>query len=125
MREVSFTGPFYQTTVRSNVYKKAGKAYANTNFSTMNLPSLTIHLFGTNLRHDLVALRKALGVEAGRIASPARDTLTMDFAGAEVDIIRFDTAMQAGNETALRQAVEVYSGPLLESCYAIAARSSA
>src|SRR5438034_5245852 len=35
-----------------------------------------------NLRADLVRLRKALGPESGRLQSPARDSLTLELAGA-------------------------------------------
>src|ERR1044071_1993168 len=41
-----------------------------------------------NLRNDLVRLRKALGQEGGRIQSPAPDSLTLDVAGAEVDVLQ-------------------------------------
>jgi predicted ATPase/DNA-binding SARP family transcriptional activator len=69
-----------------------------------------------NLRHDLVSLRKALGPESGRIESPARDVLTLDLTGAEVDVLRFDAGVQAGDEEALQSAVELYTAPLLEGC---------
>jgi len=69
-----------------------------------------------NLRNALVSLRKALGPEGGRLLSPAPDLLTLDLAGAEVDVVRFDVGIQAGDEPSLRDAVEVYTGPLLEGC---------
>jgi predicted ATPase/DNA-binding SARP family transcriptional activator len=69
-----------------------------------------------NLRADLLRLRKALGPESGRIQSPARDSLTIDLAGAAVDVLQFDAAFQAGDEESLRAAVAVYTGPLLEDC---------
>jgi predicted ATPase/DNA-binding SARP family transcriptional activator len=69
-----------------------------------------------NLREDLVRLRKALGPEAARIQSPARDLLTLDLAGAEVDVLRFDQGVQAEDEASLRTAVGLYTGPLLEGC---------
>src|SRR5690349_12968352 len=43
-----------------------------------------------NLRHALVHLRRALGHESVRLQSPTRDTLTLDLAGAEVDVLAFD-----------------------------------
>src|SRR5262249_48379641 len=67
-----------------------------------------------NLRQDLVSLRKALGPEASRLLSPARDALAVDLTGAEVDVVRFDGALRAGDEDALRAAVALYTGPLLE-----------
>src|SRR5215216_6183097 len=69
-----------------------------------------------NLRNDLVSLRKALGPEGGRLQSPAPDALAIDLAGAEVDLLRFDAAIRAGDEESLRGAVELYTRPLLEGC---------
>jgi DNA-binding SARP family transcriptional activator len=69
-----------------------------------------------NLRDMLVHLRKALGPERERLQSPTRDTLNLDLEGAEVDIIRFDRATQTKEEAALRSAVELYTGLLLEGC---------
>src|SRR5215212_9501508 len=69
-----------------------------------------------NLRNDLVALRKALGTESGRLHSPALDALTLDLAGAAVDVLQFDAAIRAGDDESLRGAVDLYTGPLLEGC---------
>src|SRR5206468_8361302 len=70
-----------------------------------------------NLRDALVHLRKALGPERARLQSPTRDTLLLDLAGAEVDVVRFDAAMKAGDEAALEGVVALHNGPLLEGCY--------
>jgi predicted ATPase/DNA-binding SARP family transcriptional activator len=80
-----------------------------------------------NLRNDLVALRKALGPEGGRIQSPGHGSLTLDLAGAAVDVLQFDAAIRAGDEESLRSAVQLYTGPLLEGCveeWAFSERSS-
>src|SRR5438105_10485782 len=69
-----------------------------------------------NLRAALVHLRKALGPERARLQSPTRDTLLIALAGAEVDLVRFDAAMKAGDEASLRNAVELSTRPLLEGC---------
>src|SRR5579859_4368502 len=69
-----------------------------------------------NLRHALLVLRKALGTQEQRIHSPTRDTLTLDLEEAQVDVLKFDRAIRQGGEEALRLAVEVYTGPLLEGC---------
>ncbi len=71
-----------------------------------------------NLREDLVRLRKALGSESVRLQSPSRDTLSLDLEAAEIDLIAFDAAMRAGDEGSLRCAIALYTGPLLEGCYA-------
>ncbi len=67
-----------------------------------------------NLRHALLLLRKAFGTESERFKSPTRDTLTLDLAGADVDVLRFDACMRQGTEAALLHAVETYKGVLLE-----------
>jgi predicted ATPase/DNA-binding SARP family transcriptional activator len=69
-----------------------------------------------NLRDALVHIRKALGPERERLQSPTRDTLNLDLDGAEVDMVRFDRAITLGTEEALREAVELYGGTLLEGC---------
>src|SRR5262249_34147509 len=42
--------------------------------------------------------------------------LTLDLAGAEVDVVRFDRGVEAGDEASLQEAVLLYRGPLLEGC---------
>src|SRR5262245_25272297 len=69
-----------------------------------------------NLRSGLVELRHALGPEADRLSSPARDSLALDLAGADVDLLRFDAAITTGEESSLLEAVSLYRGPLLEGC---------
>src|SRR5947199_1057736 len=69
-----------------------------------------------NLRGSLVDLRRALGPEAERLRSPTRDSLLLDLTGASVDLLRFDAAVAAGDESSLQEAVALYRGPLLEGC---------
>jgi predicted ATPase/DNA-binding SARP family transcriptional activator len=69
-----------------------------------------------NLRHALLGLRKALGPQSARLQSPTRDTLTLELSDTETDVVHFDQAIRAGEEAALRSAVGVYTGPLLEGC---------
>jgi predicted ATPase/DNA-binding SARP family transcriptional activator len=69
-----------------------------------------------NLRDALVHLRKALGPESARLQSPTRHTLLLDLTAAEVDVVRFDAAVKAGDEASLRGAVELSTRPLLEGC---------
>ena len=59
-------------------------------------------------------LRRALGPAAGRLGSPTRDSLLLDVAEGEVDLIAFDRATAAGDDDALARAVALYRGPLLE-----------
>src|SRR5579863_10065996 len=54
-----------------------------------------------NLRNALLSLRKALGSEGKRIHSPTRDMLSLNLAGAEVDVVRFDAAIRRAEEEAL------------------------
>jgi predicted ATPase/DNA-binding SARP family transcriptional activator len=68
-----------------------------------------------NLNTSLLDLRKALGGNAARILSTPR-TLGLDLTAADVDVILFDTAISKGDQAALRKAVSLYAGPLLEDC---------
>src|SRR5262249_30678225 len=69
-----------------------------------------------NLRSSLADLRQALGPAAARLRSPTAQTLCLDVAGAEADVIAFDAAITAGDEASLERAVALYRGPLLEGC---------
>ena len=70
----------------------------------------------TNLRANLSDLRRALGDQSARLRSPSRHTLTLELEGAQVDLHRFDHAMKRKDLEALRQAISLYHGPLLEDC---------
>jgi predicted ATPase/DNA-binding SARP family transcriptional activator len=70
-----------------------------------------------NLRNDLMYLRTALGPESERLQSPTRDTLTLDLDGTDVDVLRFDAAIEAGDEASLCCAVTLHTEPLLDGCY--------
>src|SRR5262249_24790300 len=48
--------------------------------------------------------------------SPTPRTLSLDLAGADVDVIAFDQAIVRGDTAALEEAVSLYRGPLLEEC---------
>src|SRR5205085_1989030 len=69
-----------------------------------------------SLRMALTDLRHALGAEARRIVAPTSCVLRLDSAGAEVDVLRFDTALERGDPSALEEAIACYRGPLLEGC---------
>src|SRR5712692_5372236 len=45
-----------------------------------------------------------------------RRNLCLDLAGADVDVLRFDAAIAAGDEPSLERAVRLYRGPLLMEC---------
>src|SRR5262245_17663437 len=62
----------------------------------------------SNLRGVLSELRSALGAEGQRLQSPNRHTLSLDLAGAEVDVRAFDTALVSGEHSAIEQAVALY-----------------
>ncbi len=70
----------------------------------------------TNLRANLSELRGALGDQGVRLQSPGRHTLSLNLADANVDILAFDAAIRSQKPDALKQAVELYRGPLLEDC---------
>jgi len=72
-----------------------------------------------NLRFTLSILRSALGPEAERLQAPNRRTLLLDYTGARVDLLDFDTAIARGEKgdlPALEHAVALYRGPFLEGC---------
>src|SRR5579862_3509012 len=70
-----------------------------------------------NLRPVLSELRSALATQGTRLQSPDRHTLLLDLAGAEVDLLRFDAAINSGKPSDLQHAVALYRGPLLEGCH--------
>jgi predicted ATPase/DNA-binding SARP family transcriptional activator len=69
-----------------------------------------------NLRNSLLDLRRALGPEAARLLAPCPQTLALDLSGAQIDLLQFDAAVAGEDLPALRQAVSLYHGPLLEGC---------
>ena len=69
-----------------------------------------------NLRPVLSELRRALGGQTERLQSPGRHTLALDLADADVDVLLFDAAILTKKLPALKQAVSLYVGPLLEGC---------
>ncbi len=70
----------------------------------------------SNLRVALSELRAALGEEGRRILTPTRGSLTLDLEQAEVDVLRFDSAVAERQIQELKQAVALYRGPLMQSC---------
>src|SRR5260370_42533631 len=50
-----------------------------------------------SLRESLHDLRKALGSQAARLASPTPSTLCLNLAQAEVDLLAFDAALGRGS----------------------------
>jgi len=70
----------------------------------------------SNLRVALSELRAALGAESSRIISPTRDSLILDLEHAEVDVLRFDSAVAGRQIQELKQALALYRGPLMQSC---------
>jgi predicted ATPase/DNA-binding SARP family transcriptional activator len=69
-----------------------------------------------NLRPILSELRRGLGNQSVRLLAPDRRTLLLDLGGADVDVLRFDAAIESGKLSNLEQAVALYRGPLLEGC---------
>jgi predicted ATPase/DNA-binding SARP family transcriptional activator/Tfp pilus assembly protein PilF len=69
-----------------------------------------------NLRRNLTDLRHVLGPEAERLQSPKPRTLRFDLAGADCDLVAFEEALASGNDDALKTAVALYRGELLEGC---------
>lgn len=73
------------------------------------------------LRRSLSNLRRALGPEADRLLTPTSQTLRLDLAGADCDLVIFDSALARAAvspdpEAVLQQAVSLYRGPLIPEC---------
>ena len=64
-----------------------------------------------SLRHTLVELRKALPAPARLIAE--RGAVVLDTTGIEVDVVRFETRVAAGNAAGLAEAAKIYQGDFL------------
>jgi predicted ATPase/DNA-binding SARP family transcriptional activator len=79
-------------------------------------PDSTDELALYNLRRYLTLLRDLLGPEAGRIQTPTPRSLSLDLRGASVDVVTFDQCIAVGDHAALRMAVGLYRGQLLEGC---------
>ena len=68
-----------------------------------------------SLRQSLADLRHALGTYAHLLTSPQTMLrLNLIDAAVDVDLITFDAGIRRGDFAALKQAVAVYTGPLLE-----------
>src|SRR5207248_3521000 len=79
-------------------------------------PESSESLAFANLRRSLSDLRHALGDQACRLRSPSPRLLSLDLAGAAVDLLAFDEAIHLGDEKSLKRAVTLHRGPLLEGC---------
>jgi DNA-binding SARP family transcriptional activator len=69
-----------------------------------------------SLRSSLADLRSCLGPDADRLHASSPHSLSLDLAGAEVDLLAFDAALARGDRASLEEAVVLYRGPLLEGC---------
>jgi predicted ATPase/DNA-binding SARP family transcriptional activator len=69
-----------------------------------------------NLRRSLNNLRKVLGEHGVRLIAQTPRRIAMDISGAACDVIRFDAAIAQGDIASLREAVDLYRGPLLQDC---------
>src|SRR5258708_4812352 len=79
-------------------------------------PDVTQQRAAANPRVVLSELRHALGDEGRRLRSRGRHTLSLDMAGAYVDLRAFDAAINSKETEALRRGVALYRGALLEDC---------
>jgi predicted ATPase/DNA-binding SARP family transcriptional activator len=95
---------------------RAGRSAERDWLSGTLWPDATQSRASMNLRVVLSELRHALGSAGERLLSPARHTLSLDLAGADVDVLAFDAAISAKILPELATAVLLYGGPLLEGC---------
>lgn len=70
-----------------------------------------------NLRHSLCDLCRVMGSEAIRLQAPTLTTLRLDLAGAEVDVLKFDTMIESEHIAYIESAIELYKSPLLKDCH--------
>jgi predicted ATPase/class 3 adenylate cyclase len=68
------------------------------------------------LRRELTDLRRALGLEAGRISAPTPRTLRLELPPDSADVVAFGALIARGDAASLAQAVSLRRGPLLEGC---------
>jgi non-specific serine/threonine protein kinase len=76
-------------------------------------PDASLPIALANLRPVVSDLRRALGSHGERLQTLGRKMLSLDLAGAEVDVALFDAALAEGR---LEDAVNLYRGELLEDC---------
>jgi len=97
---------------------RAGRSVEREWLAAALWPDVPQERAAANLRVILSELRRALGSEGTRVKSPGRHTLSVDLAGADVDVRTFDAAIESNNknEASLKRAVALYRGPLLEDC---------
>jgi predicted ATPase/DNA-binding SARP family transcriptional activator len=69
-----------------------------------------------NLRRSLYILRKALGDQATRLSAPTLETVALDLAGVDCDLVAFDRAIARSDASTLQTAVSLYRGDLLAEC---------
>lgn len=78
-------------------------------------PDFSVDLTRGYLRRAVWQLGKALGDQKYRLRSTVH-TLELDLDGADVDVLRFDTAISRGDQKSLEEALRLYHGPLLSEC---------
>ncbi|RYG88696.1 tetratricopeptide repeat protein, partial [bacterium] len=76
-------------------------------------PDVELAAAFANLRPVVSELRRALGGQGERVRSIDRNTVILDLQGVDLDVERFDAAIQKED---FAVAVDLYRGPLLEDC---------
>ena len=61
-------------------------------------------------------LREVLGPDASRLTATTTRTVSLDVSSMFVDVLRCDAAAESEDGELLREAVDLYRGPLLEGC---------
>lgn len=80
------------------------EAHQNAQYDSGDYPST---------RQAIATLRRALGDHAERLASVSKGVVRLDLAGADVDMLCFETLVQQNDADAWRQALALYRAPLL------------
>jgi DNA-binding SARP family transcriptional activator len=82
-----------------------GRAVERAWLSGVLWPDSTERQAAYNLSRNLTDLRHLLGPEARRLEAPTTQTLRLDLAGAEADVLSFDEAIARGDTPSLEDAV--------------------
>jgi len=93
---------------------RGGKPIARETLASTLWPDTEANTALANLRPLMSELRRAMGNQGHRLVSPDRNSIFLELAGAQVDVVAFDAA--ARHEATYAQAIERYRGVLLEGC---------
>src|SRR5215831_9089406 len=90
-----------------------GQSHPRDKLTTLFWPDIGDHQARANLRKALFVLRRAVAA-APQSLRIVEETVTLDGAALNVDVLAFERQARQGTPEALQQATELYRGDLLE-----------